>query len=159
MYPIILFLLVLAASGLHLLLLKKGRDGRRVIEIFLMYFLVLFVGISGIMGFIGHVFMPDRIAKAIGWASGSPFQFEVAMADLAFGILGIMCIWLKGHFWTATGIGSSIFFLGAAYGHSKALLVENNTAVYNSGPVLYIGDMLVPLIVLSLVIAYNVIEE
>jgi hypothetical protein len=159
MYPIVLLLMVLAVSGIHLFFVKRGRDNKKVVEIFLMYFLVIFVGVSGFLGFIGHVFFSNRIASAIGWPSGSPFQFEVGMADLAFGVLGVMCIWFRRHFWTAVGVGSSIFFLGAAYGHAKHILVYKDTAVYNAGPVFYVGDILVPLIVLSLIIAFNVMEE
>lgn len=159
MYPIILLLVVLAVSGMHLFFIERGRDNRKVVEIFLMYFLVIFVGVSGILGFVGHTFFPDRMAKLIGWPSGSPFQFEVAMADLAFGILGVMCIWFKESFWTAAGVGSSVFFLGAAYGHAKHILVYKDVAVYNAGPVFYVGDILAPLIVLALIIAFNVMEE
>ena len=159
MYPLILLVIVAAASMLHIWLEKPGRNDRRLVEIFLMYFLVIFVGVTGLMGFVGHTFMSERIARSIGWPAGSPFQFEVAVADFAFGILGIMCIWFRGSFWTAAGIGSSIFFLGAAYGHAKQILVYKDMAPYNAGTVFYIGDILVPLIVISLVIAYNVMEE
>jgi hypothetical protein len=158
MYPIILLVIVLCAALIHIFFYKRGRDNRKVVEIFLFYFLVIFVGVSGILGFIGHTFAPDRIARMIGWPSGSPFQFEVAVADLAFGLLGILCIWFRGNFWTAAGVGSSIFFLGAAYGHAKYLLVYKDLAPYNAGPVFYVGDILVPLIVMALVIAYNVME-
>jgi hypothetical protein len=158
MYPIILLAIVVFASMLHIFIAKPGRDNRKVVEIFLLYFLVIFIGVSGILGFVGHAFMPDRIARAIGWPAGSPFQFEIAVADLAFGVLGIMCLWMRGAFWTAAGVGSSIFFLGAAYGHAKYMLVYKDFATYNAGPVLYIGDTLVPLIVIALVIAYNVME-
>jgi hypothetical protein len=159
MYPIILLLLVLAVSGVHLFFLKHGRTNKKVIEIFLMYLLVIFVGLSGILGFVGHAFFPDRIARAIGWPTGSPFQLEVAIADLAFGILGLMCIRFKEDFWTATGVGSSIYFLGAAYGHAKYLIVHKDAATYNAGPVFYVGDILVPLIVLALIFALNLMEE
>jgi hypothetical protein len=159
MYPIVLMLLVVAVSVLHIFFTKCGRDNRKMVEIFLMYFLVIFVGVTGILGFVGHTFMPDRIARLIGWPIGSPFQFEVAVADLAFGILGIFCIWMRDSFWTATGIGSSIYFLGAAYGHARQILVYKDLAPYNAGSVFYLGDILAPLIVLALVIAYNVMKD
>ena len=159
MYPLILLVIVVVASMLHIWLERPGSNSRRLVEIFLMYFLVIFVGVTGIMGFVGHTFFSDRIAGSLGWPTGSPFQFEVAVAHLSFGILGIMSVWFRENFWTATGVGSSIYFLGAAYGHAKSILVYKDLAPYNIGAVFYIGDILVPLIVIALVIAYNVMAE
>ncbi len=83
------------------------------------------------MGFIPHVFFPDQIAKGIGWQRGSPFQFEVGVHDGAWGILGLLSIWIRGTFWLATGLGWSLFMLGAAAGHLIETIVKQNFATYN----------------------------
>ncbi len=44
------------------------------------------------------------VAASIGWPAGSPFQFEVGIANLSFGILGILCLKFMDNFWTATVI-------------------------------------------------------
>jgi hypothetical protein len=59
----------------------------------------VFLGFSSILAFFGHTFAADEIAAYIGWMPGSPFQFEVAVANLAIGVLGISCVWLRGNFW------------------------------------------------------------
>lgn len=71
------------------------------------------------------------------------------MANLAFGILGILCIWLRGDFWTATGIGQAVFLIGCAYGHFQDLLA-GNLAPYSAGAGIWLYDVVVPLIILGL---------
>jgi hypothetical protein len=76
------------------------------------------------MGFIPHVFFPDQTAESIGWPTGSPFQFEVGVHDGAWGVLGFLCIWIGGLFWLATGLGWSLFMLGATYGHIRETVIK-----------------------------------
>ena len=140
---------VVVATCLHLWLGKRPVSTRRVAEVLLLYLLVIFVGLGGLMGFLGHTFKAREIALKIGWQP-SPFQFEVAVANLAFGILGILCLWQRRGFWTATGIGYSTFLLGCAYGHLKDMIMQGNFASYNVGPVLWVNDLAVPLAILLL---------
>jgi hypothetical protein len=150
MLPLIFLALTLICFASHLILTKGPRNAARTVDLLLLYFLVINIGMGSILAWSGHTFMPDEIARKIGWESGSPFQFEVAVADLSWGICGILCIWLRQGFWTATGIGSSIFLLGCAFGHIKQMAVSGNMATYNSGPVLWLGDIGVPVIILIL---------
>jgi hypothetical protein len=136
-------------TGLHLWLGKRPVNGTRVTEVLLLYLLVIFIGVGGLVGFLGHTFKAREIAMKIGWQP-SPFQFEVAMANLAFGVLGTLCLWQRGKFWTATGIGSAIFLLGCAYGHLREMIIQGNFAPYNAGPVLMVNDLAVPLMILIL---------
>ena len=106
------------ATCLHLWLGRRPVSAGRCVEVLLLYLLVVFVGVGGLIGFLGHTFMAREIAVKIGWQP-SPFQFEVAVANLAFGVLGIMCIWQRRGSWTATGIGYGICLLGSAYGHFR----------------------------------------
>ena len=102
-------------------------------------------------GFPGPHFQAREIALKIGWQP-SPFQFEVAVANLAFGVLGILCIWQRRGFWTATGIGYATFLLGCAYGHLREMILDGNFAPYNVGPVLWVNDLAVPLAILLLLL-------
>jgi len=116
----------------HLFVSKVPRTKRRVVGILLLYALVLDVGVIGLpMGFIPHVFFADETAKMIGWPPGSPFQFEVGVHDGAWGVLGFLCIWIGGTFWLATGLGWSLFMLGATYGHIHQMVKHANYAPYN----------------------------
>ena len=136
---------------LHLGLGKRPITGGRVVEMLLLYLLVIFIGLGGVMGFVGHAFMGREIAMQIGWQP-SPFQFEVAMANLAFGVPGILCLWLRREFWTATGIGSAVLLLGCSYGHIRDMILHGNYAPYNVGPVLWLNDSSVPLVILILLL-------
>src|SRR5215472_9540631 len=118
MIGIIVVVLSVLLPWLHLGLSKQTRTRSRVIHLLLLYALVLDVGVIGLpLGFIPHVFFADQAAQLIGWPTGSPFQFEVGFHDGAWGLLGVLCLWIRGSFWTATGLGWSFFMLGATYIH------------------------------------------
>jgi hypothetical protein len=154
MFTVVFLGLALGLAALNLAFDKYNRTTRRVAELFLFYLIFICVGAGGLMGFFGHAFRADTVARDIGWPTGSPFQFEIAIANLAFGILGILCAKFRGYFWLATGIGSSIFYLGAAFGHIRDMIVNHNHSPYNAGLILYIGDILVPLLMIILMILY-----
>ncbi len=152
----IFLFLTLVVAILYILFSKmtnKALNNMRIVEIFLISFLVISVGIGSVWAFIGHVFLTSQVAASIGWAV-SPFQLEVAFANLAIGVLGILCFWIRDNFWTATVIVSSIFLLGNAYGHIVNMVLFANNAPGNSGSVLYM-DILGPIILIVLLIAYK----
>ena len=116
----------------HLAAGKRPMTRQRTVRLLLLYALVLDVGVIGLpLGFVPHVFFPDETARLIGWPAGSPFQFEVGVHDGAWGFLGFLCLWIGGSFWVATGLGWSLFMLGATYGHIHQMLIEGNYAPYN----------------------------
>jgi hypothetical protein len=137
---------------------KRALTLKRIIGTTLLSLLVVTVGLGSIWASIGHSLFANQVASTIGWAPGSPFQQEVAFANLAFGVLGILCIWIRGNFWTATVIGVSIFLLGDAIGHISNILVTGNYATGNAGTVLVL-DILVPLLLIGLLVAYKILEE
>ena len=75
------------------------------------------VGVGGLFGAMGHLFAADKVAEQLGWATGSPFQTEVGLFDLAFGVLGVCCIWFRGQWWYAVTLGWTIFAVGAGVNH------------------------------------------
>jgi hypothetical protein len=132
MIGMIVVLLSVVLPLIHLWLSPLPRTRGRVVRVLLLYALVLDVGIIGFfLGFIPHVFFADATARLIGWPAGSPFQFEVGLHDGAWGILGFLCIWIGGTFWLATGLGWSLFMLGATYGHVRDAVIAGNYAPYN----------------------------
>lgn len=159
MFSIIFLILILLGASIHLFISRKPKTANRIISVLLLYLLVINVGVGGLFAFMGHAFRADQVAQSIGWASGSPFQFEIAVSNLAFGILGILCIWIRGNFWVATGIGSAIFGLGAAYGHIRDIIISQNFAINNAGPILWIGDILMPTLILGLLVAYRALNK
>jgi hypothetical protein len=146
------FAVAVVGAGVHLAV-SRPRTLHRASGIMLVWAFAVLVGATGIIGAGSHVFAADQTARQIGWAPGSPFQFENAMGDLAFGVLGLLCIWLRGGFWIATAIGFSIQLLGDAYGHIYQLVVHGDTAPDNIGGILY-SDIAFPIILLGLLALY-----
>ena len=120
------FIVSLIVAAVHLYRDRQPRTGRRIAEVFLLWLLVIDVGIGGVFGFIGHTDFADRAAASIGWPAGNPFQTEVVIANLAIGTLGILCYWFRSEFWSATVIGASVWLLGDAVGHVQQIIVAQN---------------------------------
>ena len=87
-----------------------------VTEAILVWLLLFNVGILRLLAGFMHWFSPlaDKVAEKIGWKAGSLFQKEVAAADAAFGVPGVLAFFVRDNFLVATVIGSSImlFFMG-----------------------------------------------
>lgn len=145
--------ITLIGAVLHLFLSKAPRTKNRVFEVCLLWFLFIMVGIGSIWAFIGHVFMADTIAAMIGWPAGNPFQTEVGIANLSFGILGLLSLKLRDSFWIASVTAVSVFYLGAAYVHITDIAQTGNLSPGNAGYALYI-DILIPIILIVLLMAY-----
>src|SRR5277367_2130273 len=102
----------------------------------------------GVLTAYAHVFRPVQTSASIGWAP-SPFEYEVGMADLTVGVLGIMCLWLRGNFWLATAIANAVWLLGDAVGHIRQMLLYNNRAANNAG-IFLVTEITMPLVILFL---------
>ncbi len=154
-----IFLIVtIIGAVLHLFLSKAPKTKNIIFEVFLLWFLVIMVGVSSIWAFIGHVFMANYIAALVGWPAGNPFQFEVGIANLSYGILGLLCWKFRDNFWTATVIALSTFYLGDAYGHIINIAQTGNMAPGNAGYALYM-DILVPIVLICLLIFYKLTSK
>src|ERR1700732_3326318 len=99
----IVFLSILAFSiigfFIHIGLTKEKLTKQRIVELLLLYQLVFSVGLTSILAFFGLYFMAQYVADYTGWPK-CPFEYQLANVNLAFGVLGILCIWLRGNFWT-----------------------------------------------------------
>ena len=87
---------------------------------------------SGIGGFFGHVVISDPVAESIGWPTGTPFQLEVGVANLAVGILGIVAMGRRDGFREATVIAATVFGVGATVVHVMDVIESGNLAPGNT---------------------------
>lgn len=149
MLSVILFIIAILFSVLHLTY-RKDWSMHRVIEVMLSYFFFFNVGCMGILAAYAHIFMGAETAQMIGWAPHSPFQFEIGMANLSYGTLGILAYWYGGRFWNATLIGWSIFLLGCFVGHVKEYYLYHNNAPWNMGVFVWFNDQFMPLLMLTM---------
>jgi hypothetical protein len=106
------------------------------------------VGVSGLIFATGHLFMPSQVAAGIGWPT-SRFQWEVGLANAAYGVAGIMAPSFDRGFQLATIIVFSIFMLGAAVGHVRSMRADRNLAPGNAGYVFWY-DILGPIALIAL---------
>jgi hypothetical protein len=145
----IFVILALAAASIHLALSRDSRSSKvSIAGTYLLYLLVLYVGLMGLLSAYAHVFRPEQTSASIGWST-SPYEYEVGMADLTVGVLGILCLWIRGNFWLATVIANGVWFLGDAIGHIHQMRLNNNHAPNNSG-IFLIVEITTPILMLAL---------
>ena len=153
MLSLVFLILGLVVGVIHLYLDKQPRTNGRVAQIFLLWYLVITVGVLSFLFFISHTLFAKSSAQSIGWPAGNPFQSEVAVANLTIATLGILCYWIRGNFWVATVVAFSVQWLGAAVVHIREIVVAQDYAPNNAGMTLYM-DILIPLILIALLVYY-----
>jgi len=125
-------LLPLLFAGGQIWLDKSSNSRVRKLEVILIYLFALSVAGNGIGSFIAHFFMSNMVAQSIGWPAGSPFQLEVAFANLAVGFLGIMSVNRRDGAREATVVAVTTFSLGATIVHLMDIAATGNLAPGNT---------------------------
>jgi hypothetical protein len=154
MFPIIMLTITILIILIHIALTRKTRNISNILEIILLDYFIIAVGIGQTMAGLEHIFNGPAIARGIGWAPGSPFQYEVGVANIAIGIAALLSFWFRGTYWLAIAIIGGVFGIGAGIGHIHDLITTGNTAVYNAGPMLYLNDLALPVLLIILVVIY-----
>jgi uncharacterized membrane protein len=150
MLQVFFAVLALVAASVHLAVSPKRRSGTAaVIGTYLLYLFFIYVGLMGVFTAYYHVFRGPEASASIGWVT-SPYEYEVGMADLTVGVLGILCLWLRDGFWLATAIAEAVWLLGDAVGHIREMLVHNNHAENNAG-IFLVFELAMPIVILALV--------
>jgi hypothetical protein len=135
--------------------LKRGLPEGAFANQLLSWLLLLSLGAQGVYTFIVHVFFPSWSAGHIGWAV-SPFQYEVGIADLTIGVLGLLAFWGNFSFRLAAVIAGVVWYWGDAIGHVRQMIVAHNYAPGNAGSWFW-TDVIVPL--LLVVCTWNVWQQ
>lgn len=137
---------VAISFGVHLRLrpVAGWPDRARV----LLMYSVGIIGFSGFTNFIAHTAFADEVAASIGWAAGSPFQTEVAGANLGIGLIGFLGFWRRS-FWLPYILAKAAFMWTAGATHIVDIVENGNMAINNAGPMLW-WDLLMPLALMGL---------
>jgi hypothetical protein len=106
------------------------------------------VGVNGLMLGSGHLFLPAPIAESIGWPT-SPFQWEVGLACVSYGVLGVTASSFERDYTLAAIVAFSIFMVGAAVGHVRSMVRDRNFAPGNAGYIFWY-DILAPVLLIVL---------
>jgi len=149
-----LALSIIAASA-NLALAGTALNPHMATHTFLLWFLVIGIGVTGIIAFSGHFFNADEIAEKIGWPKGNPFQREIAFTNLGIGIAGVLCFLFRDGFWLAVIVMYSVFSIGAGIGHIYEQKKNENVAEYNTGAVVAF-DLFMPVVLIALWILMKV---
>lgn len=149
MFQVFFVALAVIAASIHLAVSHQRRSsGGAIAETYLLYLFVIYVGLMGVLTAYAHVFRPIQTSASIGWST-SPYEYEVGMADLTIGVLGLLCVRFRGNFWLATAIANAVWLLGDAVGHVRQMVESNNRAENNSG--IFLGtEFVVPVLILVL---------
>jgi hypothetical protein len=152
--PFLFFAAVaLIGAAIHVHRDSQPHSTARTLEIFLIWWMVVAVGVAAVFGSMFHFFDGPDTAREIGYTNGDGgFQTEVGFADLAIGVLGILCARFRDGFLLAAVIAVSVCYLGDAYGHIHQAAVHDNHDPDNTGLVLW-ADFIAPLVAIGLYVA------
>ncbi len=146
MFPLWMLLLALAVAWVRIA--RGATPPSRVLATEILFWAI---GVTGLWGFVFHVFFARDAAATIGW-NPNGFETEVGMANLALAVLGISSRWAIRPYRLAAAIAAACFLWGAAANHIVDIIVHGNVVSGNAGPVLW-ADILTPLIALAAVLA------
>jgi len=153
----VFYLLGLLTAAIRLLRRHAPRTPRQIVDTTAQSQLVVGLGLAGLFSFFGHRYRSAEVARSIGWEPDSPFQQEVAFANLGVGLTGVLCAWKRGGFWLATAIAGAAFYGGAAVVHIDEWRRTGNKAINNAGAIA--PDILIPGTILGLLAARRFLPD
>ncbi|MEU6121226.1 DUF6790 family protein [Streptomyces sp. NPDC047123] len=141
----LLFMLV-PALGAHLSC--RRHPDRPAAEIWQRWWSVGALGIGSLWITLAFLAFPDGMADAIGFAH-SPFQFEIAFANLGFALLGFRGASASPRERLTSGLAAAAFLWGATIGHVYQWFAHGDHAAGNTGGILA-NDILIPAVMIAL---------
>ncbi|MDQ2871643.1 MAG: hypothetical protein M3R35_00780 [Candidatus Eremiobacteraeota bacterium] len=150
-FGIVLFVIAIVVAAVKL---RRARTGRRVTSwpyVFWGEILFYAVGLGMVYAGAYHAFAQSMASKSIGWVP-SPFEWELAWAEFGTAVIAIAALWRGFEMRLAATIVFVIFSFGAAFQHVNQIRCCHNYAPGNAGPILWFGDIVLPLIVLVLAV-------
>jgi hypothetical protein len=148
-FAVVFFVIALLCAAADIILFRTPLP-----EAVLAYVLLVSIGFQGILAGFMHWYGPtaDKTAEKIGWKAGSPFQKEVAAADAASGVLGVLSFFIRDNFLVATVIGASVMLFFMGIGHVLDIRKSRNISPYNAGSVVYFDLLIPPAMIVLLVL-------
>jgi hypothetical protein len=138
--PLIMFVLAFVLAAL-----TSGSAASKA-DHYLGWVLLLAVGAASLWAGLYHVLAPRTAAAYIGWQP-SPFQFEIGIADIAFGVAAMASFWRSLEFKAAVIVYAVIFYAGVVYGHIHQVMIAGDFAPGNFGVLLLLSIVLPVLLV------------
>lgn len=143
-FGLTMFVLAVFFIMLHKLIVRNRLSDYEVVYRWMALFPM---GLTGIYCFVIHAFYPELADANIGWPY-SPFEYEVAIANLGFGVMAVLSFNTTFGFRLATVIGNVIWLMGNAVQHINLMIAQGNYNIGNAGSWLWLQDLVLPLIML-----------
>lgn len=147
-FSFLLIFLPLILGFLHVFL-----KGGNKIEYILLYYIVIGIGIQGLASGIMQTFYSNSVTQYVHWPF-SPFMLELGLANISYGILGILSPWMNRGWQTATAFGYALFLLFTGMRHVIEI-IEKGVNPGNSGSFMYVDNILSYILFLLLILKYR----
>ncbi|MDQ2680405.1 MAG: hypothetical protein M3Y21_05200 [Candidatus Eremiobacteraeota bacterium] len=147
--PIVFFVIALFVAFRRVRFARKGHKLVSVPYIFWGEILFYAVGLGFLWGGIFHAFFQQTAAPSIGWQP-SPFEWELGWAEIGVAVVALMSLARGFEFRLATTLIFGIFSFAAAFQHIHQIVCCRNFAPGNAGPILWFGDLFLPLLLFIL---------
>lgn len=136
---VFMWAVLLVGLVLHVVLDRSParRTGARVLELAALWFVVVGLGVNGVLAGLVHLGPgAPAAAESIGW-SPSPFQWENGGSDLAVGLAGVAVAWrrFRGGWMSAVIAVAFVQLWLDGIQHVTQWLVHGNTAPDNVGAI------------------------
>jgi hypothetical protein len=135
-----------------LLRVRHGQLAHRVVTpSYVLWGETLFYAVGVTLVYIGilHAYFQHIAAPSIGWHP-SPFEYELGWFEIPLGVVAMLSLWRGYEFRLAATIIFVVFSWAAAAQHIAQILGAHNYAPGNAGPILWFGDILLPLLLVVL---------
>jgi hypothetical protein len=130
------------------------RERGNVVEVYLVYLLAGYYGLSMLLAAFVHLTNPGGIAQLKGWASSEPIQALYAFALLGMAVSSILSVWMRGTYLLGPALFGSILLLGGAFVHGREVL-QSGTFAWAKDGLEFLFDLIVPIAVLGLACAHK----
>ncbi|MEO6914050.1 MAG: DUF6790 family protein [Candidatus Baltobacteraceae bacterium] len=150
--PIIFFVIALIVAFTKVQRARKGHKLVSVPYIFWGETLFYTVGLGFLWSGIFHAFFQHIAAPSIGWQP-SPFEWELGWAEIGIALIALLSLARGFEFRLATTLVFGVFSLAAAFQHIHQIVCCRNLAPGNSGPILWFGDIFLPILFFILALA------
>jgi hypothetical protein len=121
------------------LLHASFKNGKKT-ECVLLYYIVIGVGIQGLASGITQTFYSGYVTQYVQWPF-SPFILELGLANISYGILGILSPWMSRGWQNATAFGYALFLFFTGMRHTIEI-IEKGINAGNSGSFMYVDNIL-----------------
>ena len=149
----IIFSLLLIFLPLMLGLLHVHCKGGEKVESILIYYIFMGIGIQGLASGIMQTFYSSYVIQYVHWPF-SPFMLELGLANISFGILGILSPWMTKGWRSATAFGYALFLFFTGMRHALEILHQGSNPG-NSGAFAYVDYIMSCILFILLALHYR----